>query len=74
MDGWSDHCAGLHACFWALANGVDVVEAHLMLPGRGRDNAWDKTPKQFMVIRDFADSMGTIRTGVATRFRNRWSA
>jgi len=74
LDGWSDHVAGVKACTWAIAQGVKVIEAHLMLPGRGRNTIWDKTPEQFRLLRDFADACETMRTGVSTQFRRRWSA
>lgn len=75
LDGWSDHCASLDACLWAIAQGVQVIEAHLTLgDGRGRRMPWDKTPENIKQIRDFADKIATIRTGVSTQFRERWSA
>ena len=75
LEGWSDHTVGLDACLWALAQGVSVIEAHLTLgDGRGRHMAWDKTPVQFARLREFADNVETMRTGVAQRFRERWTA
>jgi N,N'-diacetyllegionaminate synthase len=74
LDGWSDHVAGVKACTWAIAQGVQVLEAHLMLPGRGRNTIWDKTPEQFRLLRDFADACETMRTGVSVVYRNRWNA
>lgn len=72
LDGWSDHTEGLSACQWALANGATVIEAHLKLEGRGRNCAWDKSPEMFRELRDFADKIETIRTGISTQFRERW--
>jgi N,N'-diacetyllegionaminate synthase len=72
--GWSDHCVGLAACQRAIALGVEVIEAHLRLEGRGRQCVWDKTPAQFRELREFADDVATMTSGVATRFRRRWTA
>jgi N,N'-diacetyllegionaminate synthase len=75
LDGWSDHTVGIEACLWAIAQGVQVVEAHLSLgDSRGRLCSWDKSPLQMARIREFADNVATIRTGVAQQFRERWSA
>jgi sialic acid synthase SpsE len=74
LDGWSDHCEGIAACQWALAQGATVIEAHLTLPGKSRQMPWDKTPEQFRQLRDFADKCETMRSGVSTQFRRRWSA
>jgi len=74
LDGWSDHTVGLAACQCAIAIDAKVIEAHLMLPGRGRNSVWDKTPEQFRQLRDFADDCETMTSGVATKFRRRWSA
>lgn len=74
LDGWSDHTEGLDACYWALAQGIKVLEVHICLPGRGRNTAWDKTPDDLRRLRRFADSLSTIRTGVSQTFRERWSA
>jgi N,N'-diacetyllegionaminate synthase len=72
LGGWSCHAIGNAACFWAIANGAKVIEAHLRLEGRGRQCAWDRTPEQFRELREFADDVETMTSGVATRFRNRW--
>jgi hypothetical protein len=74
LDGWSCHAIGNAACLWAIANGATVIEAHLRLEGRGRQCAWDRTPAQFRELRDFADACETMRTGVNTQFRRRWTA
>jgi N,N'-diacetyllegionaminate synthase len=74
LDGWSDHCEVIDACLRAIALGAQMVEAHIMLPGRGRNAAWDKTPMQFAELRRFADNCETMRSGVAQRFRERWTA
>jgi N,N'-diacetyllegionaminate synthase len=73
-DGWSDHCVGIDACLVAIANGARVVEAHIMIADRGRNMAWDKPPRQFADMRNFADNCETMRSGVAQRFRERWTA
>lgn len=72
LRGWSDHTMGLSACRWAIVQGAEAIEAHLCLPGRGRESVWDKTPEQFRQLRDFADDCATMTSGVATKFRNRW--
>ena len=75
LEGWSDHTEGIAACQWALAQGATVIEAHLTLGhGRGRQTVWDKTPREFRQVRDFADACDTMRSGVSTTFRRRWSA
>jgi sialic acid synthase SpsE len=74
LDGWSDHTVGLEACQMALAQGATVIEAHLTLPGKSRQMPWDKTPEQFRQLRAFADTCETMRSGVSTQFRRRWSA
>ena len=72
-DGWSDHTVGIEACQMALACGATVIEAHLTLGhGRGRQTAWDKSPREFRQVRDFADACDTMRSGVSTTFRRRW--
>jgi sialic acid synthase SpsE len=73
LGGWSDHTVGLDACLWAIAHGVQVLEAHLTIPG-SRHMPWDKTPADFQRLRAFADSCETIRSGVGTQFRRRWQA
>ena len=73
LDGWSDHVIGLDACYWALAQGAKVLEVHMRLDGYGRECAWDKTPAEIRELRRFADNMETIRTGVKTQFRERWT-
>jgi N,N'-diacetyllegionaminate synthase len=73
LDGWSDHCVGIEACLWAIAQGAQVVEAHLSIgDSRGRLCSWDKSPLQFARLREFADSVATMRTGVSQVFRERW--
>lgn len=74
LDGWSDHGTGIAACQWAVASGATVLEAHFTLGSRSRQTAFDKTPGQFRQLRDFADSVATIASGVATQFRERWAA
>jgi N,N'-diacetyllegionaminate synthase len=74
LDGWSDHTVGLAACQWAIAHGARVIEAHMALPDRGRRNTWDKLPAELRQLRTFADEISTMTTGVATRFRERWTA
>jgi hypothetical protein len=71
LDGWSDHVEGIDACLWALSRDVQAIEVHFTI-GKGRVCSWDKTPDQVRELRRFADSCETIRTGVATRFRERW--
>ena len=72
--GWSDHGMGLSACLMQIAHGVQLVEAHLSLDGRGRTCVWDKSPAEFRQLRDFADACATMRSGVSTVYRRRWSA
>jgi N,N'-diacetyllegionaminate synthase len=72
LDGWSDHCEGLSACYRALALGVSVIEVHMALPGKSREMPFDKTPDQIRQLRQFAEDVATMSTGVAERFRTRW--
>lgn len=72
LDGWSDHCVGLAACFWAIAQGVQVLEAHLCFATGGRRMAWDKLPSDFATLRRFAEDCETMRGGVGQQFRERW--
>lgn len=75
LDGWSDHGQGLDTCFWAIARGVKVLEAHITLGnGRGRQMPFDRTPQEFARLREFADNCATITSGVATKFSERWKA
>lgn len=74
LDGYSDHAVGTAACTHMLSRGAKIIEAHFCLPGRSRQMPWDKTPEQFREIRDWADTVETMTTGVSTQFRDRWSA
>ncbi len=75
LGGWSDHTVGIRACQWAIANGARVIEVHMRdTLKRGRVSVWDKHPQDIMALRAFADDVETMTSGVATRFRNRWSA
>jgi hypothetical protein len=73
LDGLSDHCEGIAACQYAIARGAKIVEVHFALPGRSRYLKFDKTPEMLREIRDFADKIQTITTGIATHFRERWN-
>jgi N,N'-diacetyllegionaminate synthase len=72
LSGYSDHTEGLAACYSALALGAKVLEVHLKLPGRGRECSWDKTPEDIKRLRDFAEDVTTMQSGVARKFRERW--
>jgi len=74
LDGWSDHVCGLSACYQAIAQGATWVEAHLKVPGLTREREWEKTPADFAALRQFADDIETMRTGVGQVFRDRWLA
>ena len=75
LEGYSCHAEGIAVCQWALARGATVIEAHLALgKGRGRQTTFDKLPHEFRQVRDFADACETMRSGVSTTFRRRWSA
>ena len=74
LDGWSDHTIGTAACKHMISKGARIIEAHFCLPGRSRQMPWDKTPEQFREIREWADVVETMTTGVSTQFRTRWSA
>jgi N,N'-diacetyllegionaminate synthase len=74
LDGWSDHCVGLSGCQYALAYGATMLEVHFTLPGKSRQMVWDKTPDQVRQLREFADQMETIHSGVSQVYRERWRA
>lgn len=74
LDGWSDHTVGIEACQHMLSKGANVIEAHFYLPERSRHMPWDKSPAQLRQIRDYMDTVETMRTGVSKTFRDRWTA
>lgn len=74
LDGWSDHCEGITACQRAIVMGAKMIEVHLTLPGRSREKPWDKSPAQIRELRQFAEQMETIHSGVAQVYRDRWTA
>lgn len=73
LQGWSDHCEGLSASFWALSHGVRYLEVHLALPGISREKVWDKSPVAVKQLREHAEACATMLTGVGQTFRDRWS-
>ncbi len=73
LDGWSDHCEGTSACLYALARGAKVIEAHFTIPG-ARQKSWDKSAAEIREIRQFAEQVATMQTGVSQVFRDRWTA
>ena len=75
LHGHSDHTIGLAACQYAIAQGAHWIEAHLKLPGvTTRDRDFEKTPADFRLLRQFAEDVETMRTGVSQTFRDRWKA
>lgn len=74
LNGWSDHTIGVSVCQHMISKGARIIEAHFCLPGRSRQMSWDKTPQQFREIRDWADQVETMTTGVSQQFRERWTA
>jgi sialic acid synthase SpsE len=73
LDGWSDHVVGTLACQYAICHGAQWIEAHLKLPGvTTRDRDWEKTPADFKMLRQFAEDVATMRSGVGQTFRDRW--
>ena len=74
LDGYSDHCEGIAACYWALAQGVKMLEVHMALAGRSRVTLFDKSPTEIRMLRRFSEDCETMRSGVAEKFRTRWSA
>lgn len=74
LDGWSDHTEGTAVCKHMISRGARIIEAHFCLPGRSRQKPWDKTPAQLREIRDWADTVETLTTGVSQTFRERWTA
>ncbi len=73
LDGYSDHTPGTAACKHMLSKGACIIEAHFCLPGKSRVMPWDKTPQQLREIRDWADQVETMTTGIAQQFRERWN-
>lgn len=74
LDGWSDHTEGTAACKHVISKGAKIIEAHFCLPGRSRQMPWDKTPEQFREIREWAETVCTLETGISRTFRERWTA
>lgn len=74
LDGWSDHTIGTAVCKHMISKGAQTIEAHFCLPGESRQMSWDKTPEQLRDIRDWADMVETMQTGVTQRFREMWRA
>lgn len=74
LDGWSDHTVGTAVCKHMISKGAKIIEAHFCLPNRSRVMAFDKTPEQLREIRDWADTVETLNTGVSQTFRERWNA
>ena len=74
LDGWSDHTVGIAACQHMISRGARIIEAHFCLPGKSRQMPWDKSPAEFRAIRDWADTVEVMSTGVSTQFRERWCA
>jgi sialic acid synthase SpsE len=73
-DGWSDHTVGLSACLLSISSGAKWLEVHLTLPGITRERPFEKEPSEFRRLRQFAEDVETMRTGVGQVFRDRWSA
>jgi sialic acid synthase SpsE len=75
LDGWSDHTVGLDACLYMISQGAQWIEAHLTLgEGKSRVMPFDKMPDDFTRLREFAESVETMRSGIGATFRNRWTA
>lgn len=74
LDGWSDHTPGIDACLYQISRGARVIEAHFYLPDRSRHMVWDKSPAQLQQIRDYIETVETMRSGVSRTFRERWCA
>ena len=71
LDGWSDHCEGIAACLWAIAQGAQMIEVHFW-HGESRHLSFDKSTEQVRQIRRFAEDCETMKSGVSQRFRDRW--
>ena len=64
--GWSDHCAGLDACFGAIAMGAHIIEKHVQLPHQARPaKPYEATMAELRELRQFADEN-------PERFIGRW--
>jgi sialic acid synthase SpsE len=75
LDGWSDHTVGLAACQHMISHGAQWIEAHLTLgEGKSRVCVWDKHVEDFRKLREYADAVETMRTGVSQVYRDRWRA
>ena len=70
--GWSDHCIGLSGCLYAAAQGAEVTEVHVSIPGEGRNLIFDKTQDDLKRLKDWLLECQVMRTGVSRTFRNRW--
>ena len=72
-DGWSDHVVGLGACYDAICQRAQWLEVHLTLgEGHSRVCAWDKSVDDIKRLRDFAEDVETMKTGIGRVFRERW--
>ena len=70
--GWSDHCVGLSGCLYAAAQGAEVIEVHVSIPGEGWNCVWDKTQDDLKRLRDWMEECQVMRSGVSRTFRQRW--
>jgi N,N'-diacetyllegionaminate synthase len=74
LDGWSDHTVGIETCQHMISQGAKIIEAHFYLPNRSRHMPWDKSPEQLRQIRDYWETVETMRSGISRTFRERWCA
>lgn len=71
LDGWSDHCASLAGCYWAIGCGATTIEVHLTIPG-ARHMPFDKSVEDFRALRQYANDYTTIEQGFSHVFSTRW--
>jgi len=72
VDGWSDHCVGIHAATFMVARGAKIVEVHYSSPEAARQCLWDKNYDDVRRLREWMDECAVMRTGMSRKFAERW--
>ena len=60
--GYSNHVSSIEPIKFAMANGAEIIEAHMKLgdSGPGRVTAWDISSKEFVDIIEYRDTLNKI--------------
>ena len=70
--GYSDHHEGIDVAKIAIAKGVQVLEKHFQIPGRGRNQSHNMTADDVRELRRWAEVCALANSG--TRWEGRWTA